>query len=111
MIMRSGASALCARTAEPGLTGCDNKPGAVPPHYTLVKSLNYGLIAWESEPSVGVKYAKVHQCAVWVMVQYLQAVLVSTAPRKLVAAGDHVRVEQVAGPVGRHYIRHAAGRK
>ena len=58
MIMRSGASALCARTVEPGLTGCDNKPGAVPPHYTLVKSLNYGLIAWESEPSVRVKYVK-----------------------------------------------------
>ena len=57
------------------------------------------------------KYVKVHQCAVWVMVQYLQAVLVSTTPRQLVAPGDHVRVEQVAGPVGRHYIRHAAGRK
>ena len=108
--MRSGASALCARTAEPGLTGCDNKPGAVPPHYTLVKSLNYGLIAWESEPSVGVKYAKVHQCAVWVMVQYLQAVLASTAPRQLVAPGDHIWVEQVAGPAVRLYIRPAAGR-
>ena len=55
-------------------------------------------------------YVKVHQCAVWVMVQYLQAVLVSTAPRQLVAAGDHVRVEQVAGPAVRHYIRPAAGR-
>ena len=56
------------------------------------------------------KYVKVHQCAVWVMVQYLQAVLVSTAPRQLVAAGDHVRGEQAAGPGVRHYIRPAAGR-
>ena len=56
------------------------------------------------------KYVKVHQCAVWVMVQYLQAVLASTAPRQLVAPGDHIWVEQVAGPVGRHYIRPAGGR-
>ena len=44
------------------------------------------------------------------MVQYLQAVLVSTAPRKLVAAGGHIWVEQVAGPADRIYIRPAAGR-
>ena len=44
------------------------------------------------------------------MVQYLQAVLASTAPRQLVAPGDHIWVEQVAGPVGRHYIRPAGGR-